>query len=203
MRHGRNRAVTVFDYAAAFLLVTSCLFGVVRGATREISTILAFIVAAAAAVFALRFTAPIAKGLVHAAWLANTVAVLATFVAVYAVLRLIAGAITAGVRQTGLSGLDRLIGGAIGVVRAVVVLGGFALLVSAAVPPDRMPQWLSQAKLYPLASAAGDTLRAFAPRGLKMAKDIAPAITGAAAGGSWSDAQGGASVGVVEESRWR
>jgi hypothetical protein len=86
------------------------------------------------------------------------------------------------VQQTSLSGLDRLLGLGIGFVRATVVLGGFALLLDAAVPPERIPEWINHARLYPLASAAGGALRAFAPEGLKVARDVAPALADAVTG---------------------
>jgi membrane protein required for colicin V production len=180
--------VTLFDYAAAGLLLVSGLFGFVRGATREISTAVALVLAAITAVFALRFTGPLARHAIHTEWLANTAAILFVFILTYIVLRLIGAALTRGVQQTSLSGLDRLLGFGIGLVRALVALGGFILLVNAATPPDRMPAWISQARLYPLAAAAGAALKAFAPEGMKVAHEMAPALTGAVAGEPASNA---------------
>jgi hypothetical protein len=45
-----------------------------------------------------------------------------------------------------------------------------------------MPLWISDAKLYPLASAAGDALRTFSPKGMKVARDVAPALADAVTG---------------------
>jgi membrane protein required for colicin V production len=176
--------MTAFDYAAGLLLLLSGLFGLARGATHEITTVVALVVAAILAVAALRFTGPLAMHEIHTPWLAKAAAVLLTFILVYAVLRMIGGALTRGVRQTSLSGLDRLLGFGVGLVRAMVVLGGFILLVDAATPPERMPAWISGAKLYPLASAAGGALRTFAPRGLKVAQTVAPALADDVAEGS-------------------
>jgi membrane protein required for colicin V production len=180
--------VTVFDYAAAGLLLLSGLVGLARGATREISTVVALVLAAIVAVFALRFTGPVARHAIHTVWLANTAAILIGFILTYIVLRLIGAALTRGVQQTSLSGLDRLLGFGIGLVRALVILGGFILLVNAATPPDRMPAWITGAKLYPLASAAGEALKAFAPAGMKVAHEMAPALTGAVIGEPAADA---------------
>lgn len=168
--------MTAFDYAAGVLLLVSGLFGFARGATHEITTVVALVVAAILAVAALRFTAPLALHAIHTPWLAKAAAVLLTFILVYAVLRLIGGALTRGVKQTSLSGLDRLLGFGVGLVRALVALGGFILLIDAATPPERMPAWITGARLYPLASAAGDALRTFAPQTLKVAHDVAPAL---------------------------
>jgi membrane protein required for colicin V production len=179
---GLGPPITVFDYGAGLLLIVSGLVGLARGATREITTVAAFVIAAVLAVFALRLTGPVARHLIHAVWLANIAAILFVFILAYVVLRLVSGLVTRGVRETSLSGVDRLLGLGIGLVRAVVVLGGFVLLLDAATPPERMPRWIVQARLYPLAAAAGGALRAFAPEGLKVAREVAPALADAVAG---------------------
>ncbi len=168
--------MTGFDVAAGLLLLVSGAMGLLRGATREVTTVAALVLAAVGSVFALRVTGPIARRMIDTAWLANTAAILVIFILVYIILRLGGGALTQSVRQTGLSGLDRMLGLGIGVVRALVVLGAFALVLNAATPPERMPAWISDARLYPLASAAGESLRAFAPKGLKVARDVAPGL---------------------------
>jgi membrane protein required for colicin V production len=114
--------------------------------------------------------------------MAKAAALLVTFILVYIALRMVGGALTRGVRQTSLSGLDRLLGLGVGVVRALVALGGFMLVIDAAMPPERMPAWITGAKLYPLASAAGGALRTFAPQGLKVARDVAPTLADGAEG---------------------
>jgi membrane protein required for colicin V production len=168
--------VTVFDYAAGGLLLVSGLFGFARGATHEITTVVALVLASIVAVAAERYTGPIALHMIHTPWMATAAALLVTFILVYIALRMIGGALTRSVRQTSLSGLDRVLGLGVGLVRALVALGGFMLVIDAAMPPERMPAWITGAKLYPLASAAGGALRNFAPQGLKVAHDVAPAL---------------------------
>jgi membrane protein required for colicin V production len=168
--------VTVFDYAAGGLLLVSGLFGFARGATHEITTVVALVLASIVAVAAERYTGPIALHMIHTPWMAKAAALLVTFILVYIALRMIGGALTRSVRQTSLSGLDRVLGLGVGLVRALVALGGFMLVIDAAMPPERMPAWITDAKLYPLTSAAGGALRTFAPQGLKVAHDVAPAL---------------------------
>ncbi len=170
--------MTIFDYAAGILLLLSGLFGFVRGATRELTTVLALIAATIVAVVGARVTGPFAAKFIHTAWLANTAAVLLSFILVYSLVRLAGGALTRGVQQTSLSGLDRLLGFGVGLVRALLVLGAFALLLDAATPVERMPHWITDAKLYPLASAAGGVLRTVAPAGLAMTRGVAPELAG-------------------------
>lgn len=173
--------MSAFDIGAAMLLLCSCVVGLVRGATREVVTVTALVLAAIISVVALRVTGPVARHFVHAIWLARTLAIFAGFLVAYILLRLIGGALTRTVQQTPLSGLDRGLGLGIGLVRALVVLGGFVLLLEAATPPERMPRWISGAHLYPVAQASGDALRAFAPKGMQMVREVAPALRSAVA----------------------
>ena len=170
--------MTLFDYIAVGLMLLSGLIGYLRGATREVTSAIAFLLAAAIALFGLRYFGPIAREMIHTDWLADGAAVLFLFVIFYILLRLIGGVVTRKVRQTSLSGLDRVLGSMLGLVRVVVVIGAFTLLLGAAIPLDRMPIWLTHAKVYPLAQAAGRTLRLMAPQGMQMAQDAVPVMSG-------------------------
>ena len=200
--------LTLFDYGAGAVLIGSGLVGLFRGFTREVTTVIAFVLAAVVAVYGLRFTAPLARHLVHTAWIANTAAVLVLFILAYIVFRLIGGFVTRQVRAAAvLSSLDRGLGFGVGVVRGLVVLGAFSLLINAATPPERIPAWIAKARLWPLADVAGTVLKMFAPEGLKMAHTVAPAVQdavsqGAAAGDKGYDENQRKSLDdLVEKSR--
>jgi len=169
--------MTLFDIAAGLVLIVSALVGWIRGGTREIATVLAFVVAAITALFALRFSGPIARHAIHTVWLANIAAILIVFVAVYILLRVLASGLTRRIHQTaGLSGVDRALGAGFGLVRALVILGLANLTINAITPPDRMPKWISGAMLYPLSDMSAKTLRAFAPQGAKLARQVGPVV---------------------------
>lgn len=168
--------MTLFDIVTGLTLAISGAIGFARGATREVTTVIALVLAALSAVFGLRFASPVALHFVATPWMANIAALLTVFISVYVVLRLIGGGLTRGVKNTMLSGPDRVLGLGIGLVRGLVAIGAFILLIGAATPPERMPAWITGARLYPLADAAGGLLRAFAPRGWKLASGVAPAV---------------------------
>lgn len=175
--------MSLFDVVAGLVLLVSGLIAFIRGATREVTTVLAFIAAIFVAVFGLRYTGPIARHAIHTAWIANTAAVLVLFILAYILFRVVGGALTQRVRQTALSGLDRLLGLGIGLVRGAVVVGAFTLLINAATPPERMPAWIKTAKLYPAASGVASILRSVAPEGLRMAHTVEPSMRDAVKAG--------------------
>jgi len=172
--------LTLFDIIALLILSVSTLVGFARGALREVSTVVAFVIAVAVAIFALPYTGPMARAAVHPSWAANTVAVLIMFLAVYILVRVLASALTRGVHSTQTLGtVDRVIGAGFGLIRGLVVLGVFNLAFNLAPPPSGVPAWVGHAKLYPLSADCARTLLALAPKGSALAGRLAPAITGA------------------------
>lgn len=172
--------MTLFDIIALLILGVSCLVGLTRGALREVTTVVAFVLAVFIALLTLRFTAPLARAAVHPSWAGTAVAVIIVFLAAYVLLRVLAGALTRGVHNTKVLGAtDRVIGGGFGLVRGLVVLGLFNLLFHAATPADQAPAWITRAKLYPLAQAAASALRVLAPKGLAVAHRLSPSIASA------------------------
>jgi membrane protein required for colicin V production len=179
--------MTTFDYVAGALLLISGVIGWARGFTREVITVIALILSVALALYAVRFTGPIARHLLHPAWLANTLAILAVFILVYVCIRVVGAAVTSRVRETVLSGPDRLLGFGVGLARGVAVLGAFALFIHLATPPQRVPAWFAKAKLYPVANLSGSALRGLAPRGFALARTMEPRLQNAITGADGED----------------
>jgi membrane protein required for colicin V production len=168
--------MTLFDGIAGSILVISALSGLARGATREVTTLLALILSLFTAAFAARYVSPLLAHMIHISWMAHAVAMLLIFVVSYALLRTLGGLLTSGVRNAGLSGVDRMLGLGVGLGRGLLVMGLMGVLIAAAIPAERVPAWISRAKLYPLAESAGAVLRAAAPRGAKMTHELAPML---------------------------
>jgi membrane protein required for colicin V production len=198
-----DHALTLFDVLAGLLLIISGLTAFMRGATRELTGMLAFIASVLIAILALRFSAPVLRGMMSPDWAAVTAALLIVFVIVFLVLKILAGLITSRVQSAGALGtLDRLMGAAFGLIRASVILGAFTLLVQMAGGENGPPRWVSEAKLYPMTSAAGKVLKAFAPGAFAAAGKVAPAVEDAVRDGAgYSDAERKAMDDAVEKSR--
>jgi membrane protein required for colicin V production len=180
--------LSLFDLAAGLVLIVSAVVGWFRGASREVATVAAIVIAAVVALFALRFTGPVARHAIATPWIANIIAILLVFVAVYILLRVLGAALTRQLHQTsGLGGLDRTIGAGFGVARALVILGLANLTINAIVPADRMPAWISDAWLYPISSVSGHALKLFAPQGAHLAHQVEPVVGRAISSGGEED----------------
>ncbi len=175
--------MNLFDLVAALVLVVSALIGVSRGAVLEVVTLFAFTVAAALSVYLLPFTAPVARQTVHPPWAANAVAVGLAFLIAYIGLRLLGANLSRAIRsQSTLGSLDRTVGLAFGVLRALVVLG-VVYLVFNATPFGQPPPLLTGARLYPLARGAGLALASVAPGGLREMEGFGAGLKARMGGG--------------------
>ena len=176
--------MTPFDIIAGLLLITSGSIGFARGASRELTSALSFIFAAAIALFSLRISGPLFRDLMDPDWAATACALLVVFLVVFALVRFIGGRLTASLHESALGLLDRAVGLGFGLMRALVVLGVFNLLFHMATPPDRVPAWVERSIFYPLSEASARVLKVFAPKGGALAGKLAPAIEGAVRGTS-------------------
>lgn len=173
--------MTQFDYAVLLMFFVSGLMGFLRGASREIVTVLALVLAAIGAIFGLPLVGPIARKAVNPDWVGTVGAAIILFLIIYAVLRIAGGSVVQRIQRTEVLGtLDRTVGLGFGLVRAFVFLGALSLAFNAATPRERVPNWISQAKLYPAAIASGRLLVAFAPKGKEMALRLKPDLAEAA-----------------------
>ena len=169
--------MTPFDIIFGLILLVSAVVGFTRGASRELTSALSFIVAAVIALLGLRFTGPLFRSLMDPDWAATTAAILVSFVVAFVTLRLLGAQISKTLHaDSALGMLDRLIGLGFGLLRGLVVLGVFNLVFNMATPPDRVPSWVSKSALYPLSTASARVLKVFAPKGAGLAGKLAPAI---------------------------
>ncbi len=177
--------MTLFDLIAILTILVSGVVGFVRGATREVITVVAFVAAVAIAVLSLRFTGALARHAIHPAVLGNAAAVVAVFALAYVLIRLAGSKLTRKVQTTrALTTADRAVGVGFGLVRAVVLLGVFYLVFNAATPPERVPRWIKDAALYPLCESAGHVLMAMAHQGSAVADTAGPVLENAVKDGA-------------------
>ena len=194
--------MTLFDLIAIAILLVSGLVGFTRGAVRELVTVFAFALAALAGLFLLPVSGPIVRSIVGPPWAATAAAIVIVFIIAYVALRLAGHWVTSHLHsRAALGALDRSIGLAFGVVRALIFLGVFYLVFNMATPPELMPRWIADAKLLPLARASARTVQTVAPEGVKVAGGLRPQLERAVRGeDARSDAEVSDPVGATRRS---
>lgn len=156
--------MTGFDAVAILIILASAAAGWVRGGTREIITLLSFVLAAFLALVALPFTGPLGRSLVDPDWMGSIFAAILSFLLIYFGIR-IAGSFLSKRAQAHptLGGIDRLFGVFVGAARALVLLGAIHLVVVASMPGERTPGWLTNAVVYPATLMAARTIQVVLP----------------------------------------
>ena len=156
--------MTGFDVIAILVILASAAAGWVRGGTREIITLLSFILAAFLALVALPVTAPIGRGLVDPDWGGTILAAVASFLLIYFGVRIFGSALSKRAQaHPQLGGVDRFIGVFVGAARALVLLGAIHLVIVAAMPGEKTPRWLTEAALQPLTEGAARAIQIILP----------------------------------------
>jgi membrane protein required for colicin V production len=171
--------MTPIDYGIVFVAVVSTLIGVWRGFTTEALSLVALL---AAIGFAWTFAESLAPSLGSWAEAPEVRLWVARFIIF--VLLLVIGSLASWVarkliRGTGLSGLDRTLGAAFGLLRAAVLLG-LAVIVLEFAEVDREPWW-QQARLRPYAERVAEAVKYYAELGTRYLQD-APAAQSAKLG---------------------
>jgi membrane protein required for colicin V production len=173
----------MFDLIVGLVLIVSAIVGFVRGATRELVAVVSFVLAVIVSVICLRLTVPLTSQVIPFAWLAKAVALLIGFIAAFILFRVTGGALTRRIHEVrALGTLDRAIGVGFGLIRALVIVGMFNLLLTAVTPADRMPAWVTEAKLYPVTAVGAKILQTLAPKGFSVAEGVGPILGRAVSG---------------------
>lgn len=157
-------SVTAFDAFALGLLFLSGILALTRGFVREALSVTAFVVAAMVTIFTYpAFKVPM-RGLITPGWAADAVTIAGVFILVYMAVTLVTHHFTERLRGgSDVGALDRSAGFLFGIIRGMALLGLALILFNQLTPRDRMPYWLTGARLYPAINATARALQALAP----------------------------------------
>ena len=161
--------MNALDIFVVGIVILSGLFAFARGFVRECLSIVAWIGAAAAALYATPYLRPYAEHFVPKGAVADATAAGAAFIVTLVVLTVVTGSISRRVRSSSLSALDRTLGLVFGLMRgALVVAIGFLALSFVLPPGAERPQWIAQSRTAPLFAAATSGLAGIVPQSLRQ-----------------------------------
>ena len=145
---------SLVDIAIVSAMALSLVFGLFRGLLRELLSLISWITAFW---IAYRYSADVAQAIdpvLQNPMLSRVVAVVLVFVGVLVGLLLLASLIANLFKATGLAGMDRLLGGLFGLVRALVILGAVLLLARNTGAPQQ--DWYNASMIIPIFDPAVD-----------------------------------------------
>jgi membrane protein required for colicin V production len=180
--------MTGFDVIAILVILASAAAGWVRGGTREVITLLSFVLAAFIALVALPATAPIGRALVDPDWAGTIGAAVASFLLIYFGIRIFGSALSKRAQaHPRLGGVDRIVGVFVGAGRALVLLGAIHLVIVAAMPGVKTPRWLSEAALRPVTAGAARAIQIVLPGIGRGADALTPVVSSSVSEGFKDD----------------
>lgn len=153
--------MTIFDYLVLFVLIASVVISTMRGLVREMLSLLGWIVSFIVANAYGESLAGLLPNMIPGHIARLIVAFLVLFIGVRLLMMLLAMAIDAVIKASGLSLADRGLGGLFGLARGLVlVLAGVLLCGMTAIPQQAF--W-KDALLSPLAETAARTVKPYLP----------------------------------------
>ena len=156
---------TALDVIVFAIVLLSGILAMLRGFTREVLSILSWVVALGAAVFAY-LNADIrgqVRGLVQPDWLADAVLVGTTFIVVLIVISFITVRLTDFILDSRVGAIDRTLGLLFGVARGLILVAVAYLFFAWLVPSEQQPSWVRDAQARPYMEESRDVLLSFLP----------------------------------------
>jgi membrane protein required for colicin V production len=155
------RGVTLFDYLLLFILAASVLISTMRGLVREILSLLSWLVAFVLANAYGATLAPMLPSMIPGEAVRLMVAFVALFLGVRVLMGLLSMAIGAVLTASGLSLVDRGLGGLFGLARGVVIVLAVVIVCGMTAIPQQ--DFWKSALLSPLAESGARTVKPFLP----------------------------------------
>jgi len=153
--------VTIFDYLVLFVLICSILISTLRGLVKEVLSLLGWV---ASFIVANAYGAPLARLLPEAIPGSTTrliMGFIVLFIGARLLIALLIKAIDAIIQASGLSVIDRGLGGLFGLGRGLVIVLAVVLLCGMTAIPGQA--FWKKALFSPLAETAARTVKPFLP----------------------------------------
>jgi membrane protein required for colicin V production len=155
--------MNALDLAVVAVIVLSAVFAFARGFVREALSIVAWVGAAAIAVYGFKDVYQLAIKFITTPFLAELATGAGLFLVSLIALTIVTGYAAHFVRATAASPIDRTLGLIFGAVRGAVIVSLAYLLLDLGLPPNDRPSWISEAKSRPCLAQGADLLRGLLP----------------------------------------
>lgn len=153
--------MTIFDYLVLFVLICSIVISTLRGLVKEILSLLSWVVAFVVANAYGESLAELLPNMLPGSTTRLIVGFIALFIGVRILMGLLTMALNEVVKATGLTLVDRGLGGLFGLARGLVIVLAAVLLCGMTAIPEQ--SFWKEALFSPLAETAARTVIPFLP----------------------------------------
>lgn len=151
------------DVVFLVIVGVSALVAIIRGATKELLSIIGWILAAVSVYYLLPVAGPIAKKYIASELLANLVAAMGILVVFCIFWVLTADKISSQIRKSKLSSLDRIFGFLFGILRGVLIVILLQIMISSVIPDEAEKGIFAESKFFKMAGEASGPVKALIP----------------------------------------
>src|ERR1700685_2212474 len=155
--------ITLLDIILIVVLVISALLAMVRGFMREVLSIIAWILAAGATLYAYSKLLPLAKQYFNSDVVATVAVIGGVFLITLLVVSILTVRISDMVLDSRVGALDRTLGFLFGLGRGLLIVVVAYLFFDWLVPDRSQPEWVRGAKSKVVLKSTGDWLKAMLP----------------------------------------
>jgi len=149
---------TLLDGVLIFVMLVSAVLAMIRGLTREVFSIGAWIAAAAAAYFLWQRVLPFTERYIDDRNLALGVTIAGIFFVTLLIVSIVTMRISDFVLDSRAGPLDRTLGFAFGAARGLILVVIAVLFLNFFIAPERQPEWIAMAKTKPWLDSLGTDL---------------------------------------------
>jgi membrane protein required for colicin V production len=155
--------ITLLDFILIGVMLISALLAMIRGFMREVLSIAAWVIAAAATLYAYSRLLPYAKTYFNNDIVAAAVVIGGTFLGTLIVVSVITVKFSDMVLDSRVGALDRTLGFLFGLGRGLIIVVVAFLFFAWLVPPRTQPSWVANAKSKVVLQSTGDWLMSMLP----------------------------------------
>lgn len=155
--------INIADAGILVILLVSAIFGFARGFVKEVLSISGWIGATFLALYLFPLLKPYARDYINNLLIADILTGSLIFILSLVTLSYITHAISEKVKASSLGALDRSLGIFFGIGRAIIVVGIAWLVFVQFIPPSGRPQAILEARMLPIAHAAGEFVAQLTP----------------------------------------
>lgn len=160
--------MALLDIAIIALVLISVLVGLLRGFTKELMSIAAWVISIYLAFNFYSFVAEYLSKYINSEFVADIAGGALIFVVALFVLSLVGYLISKAVSATGIKGTDRVLGAVLGVVRGVLIIG-FFVVISSIFNVENNDFW-KESQLISHFKPVADTINSVLPEKFKVKK---------------------------------
>lgn len=156
-------AFSFLDVAVVAVVLVSAIYATYRGLVSESLAIFGWVAAAYATLYFGPWASYWMSGMVTPEWLGEVIGYAVVFLIVLLPLAFASGRISENVKKSQVGTIDSVLGTGFGILRGIAIIGVSYLVFTAVVPYERQPDWVVNARLYPLIHASADIVSSLIP----------------------------------------